>query len=47
MRAMQDRKPDLVLSAPALIFARALYMGAGLLWVLPRVLSADPLARKD
>lgn len=47
LAAVRDRRTDLMLSAPALIFIRALYMGAGLLWVLPRVLSADPLARKD
>lgn len=47
LAAIRDRRTDLMLSAPALIFMRALYMGAGLLWVLPRVLSADPLARKD
>lgn len=35
---------DLVLSAPVFILLRALVMGAGLVWVVPRLMRADPLA---
>ncbi len=42
---MRGHRLDVRLAAPALIFARAVVMAAGLLSVIPRLLRKDPLAR--